>query len=131
MKCEITAADCNSDEFMNPRNCWGWKNVSDAASDVFNSLHRNLLEGRFVFGYKNIYGPDKSPLMQAVVVRFGTNVFGVGVVTSGYTMLLPQVPISYLDTELFDDLKKWKVESEILNTYKSIIENIKNEITCD
>lgn len=116
---------------MIPKNCWGWVDITAAASDVFNSLHRSLLEGQFIFGYKNIYGPDKSPLMQVVIVRYGKDIFGVGAITSGYTMLLPQVPLTYLETELVEDFKKWKVESEIINTYKSIINNIKNEITCN
>lgn len=128
---EMTSDDCNSPEIMCSKNCWGWADINEAASDVFNSIHRNLLEGHFIFGYKNTFGPEKSQLMQVVVVRFSNDVFGVGVVTSGYTMLLPQVPITYLEVEFAEDLKKWKIENYILNTYKSIINNIKNEITCN
>ena len=128
---EMISGDCCSSEIMCSRNCWGWSDVNEAACDVFNSIHRNLLEGQFVFGYKNTFGPEKSQLMQVIVVRFSKDVFGVGVVTSGYTMLLPQVPITYLDVEFAEDLKKWKIESHILNTYKSIINKIKNEITCN
>lgn len=116
---------------MCSKNCWGWADVNAAACEIFNSIHHTLLEGQFIFGYKNTFGPEKSQLMQIVVVRFSSDVFGVGVVTSGYTMLLPQVPITYLEVELAEDLKKWKIESYILNTYKSIINEIKNETTCN
>lgn len=127
----IKASDLNNDTVMYPKNCWGWENASEAACDVFNSLHRSLLEGIFIFGYKNIFGPDKSQLQQCVVVRFDTNVFGVGVVTAGYTMLLPRVPFSYLETELLEDLKKWKIEKEIIETFKAILKNLENEIISD
>lgn len=125
----LTASDLVNDTLMYPKNCWGWESTSEAACDVFNSLHRSLLEGVFLFGYKNIFGPDKSQLQQCVIVRFDTNLFGVGVVTSGYTMLLPRVPLSYLETELLEDLKKWKIEKEIIETYKAILNDLRDEIT--
>lgn len=132
-----------SPEAMEIRNCWGWKDTMEAASDVFNSIHANLLSGEFIFGYKNITGAEKSDLAQVVVVRFrkgipefGTqgcseDMFGVGVITSGYTMLLPRVPIAYIETELINDLTKWKLEKKILNTFKRIIADIKDETTCN
>ena len=113
------------------KNCWGWEDVNAAACDVFNSIHRNLLEGQFVFGYKNTIYSESSPLMQVIIVRYNKDIFGVGVVTTGYTMLLPNVPLTYLEKELAEDLKKWKLESYILNTYKSIINSIRNEVTCN
>lgn len=124
----MNASELLNNEVMQIKNCWGWQNTSEAACDVFNSLHRSLLEGIFIFGYKNTFGPDKSQLQQCVVVRFETDIFGVGVVSSSYTMLLPRVPISYLETELLEDLKKWKIEREIIETYKAILNNLRNEI---
>ena len=112
-----------------PVNCWGWQNIEEAANDVFCSIHSSLLKGNYVFGYKNTYSTDKSPLNQVVVVRFDKDIFGVGVVTSGYTMLLPQVPLIYLERELVEDMNKWKVEKKIIETFKQIIEDIKNETT--
>ena len=132
-----------SPEAIEIRNCWGWKDTMEAASDVFSSIHANLLSGEFIFGYKNITGVEKSDLAQIVVVRFrkgipefGTqdcseDMFGVGVITSGYTMLLPRVPIAYIETELVNDLTKWKLEKKILNTFKRIIADIKDETTCN
>lgn len=111
------------------KNCWGWESINEAASDIFSSIHSSLLNGSYVFGYKNTSGSDKTQLMQVIVVRFDRDVFGVGAVTTGYTMLLPQVPLRYLKTVLLDDLKKWKVESEIVETFNQIIKDIENEIT--
>lgn len=128
-----------SPEAMEIRNCWGWKDTMEAATDIFSSIHNSLLEGEFIFGYKNTSGAEKSDLAQIIVVRFrkgipdlGTyecseDMFGIGVMTTGYTMLLPRVPISYIESVLMEDLTKWKLEKKILNTFKRIIEDLKNE----
>lgn len=125
----LTEEDCNCPEKVTALNCWGWKDSNEAACEIFNSLHSSLLEGAFVFGYKNTGGPDKSQLLQLIVVRFDVNKFGLGVVTSGYTMLLPSIPLTYLQNELIDDLKKWKLEKKILDTFIQILVDIENEIT--
>ena len=110
-------------------NCWGWSDCNEAAYEIFNSMHSSLLSGNFVFGYKNMGGPDKSQLLQFIVVRFdNTDKFGLGVVTSGYTMLLPSIPLTYLQNELIDDLKKCKLEKKILDTFIQILVDIENEI---
>lgn len=135
-----TAAFDMSDEAIQMRNCWGWKDTVEAANDIYNSMHSNLLTGDFIFGYKNISGAEKTDLIQLIVVRyrkelFGDNypndLYGVGVVTTGYTMMLPRVPISYLEGELTNDLVRWKLEKKVLNIFKKIIEDLKNEITCN
>lgn len=113
---------------MTALNCWGWSDCNEAACEIFNSMHSSLLSGNFVFGYKNMGGPDKSQLLQFIVVHFDTNKFGLGVVTSGYTMLLPSIPLTYLQNELVDDLKKWKLEKKILDTFIQILVDIENEI---
>lgn len=125
----ITEQDCNNYEKITALNCWGWKDNMEAAAEIFNSIHSSLLEGLFVFGYKNTGGPDKSQLLQMIVVRYdNTNVFGLGVVTSGYTMLLPRIPLTYLQNELVTDLKNWKLEKKILETFVQILTDIENEI---
>lgn len=96
---------------------------------MFNGIHSTLLQGQYVFGYRNT-GKD-SPLVQAVVVRFDKDIFGLGVITQGYTYLLPRVPLRYLEEEFVADLKKWKIEKEIVETFIQIINEIKNEITCN
>ena len=111
------------------KNCWGWENINEAACEVFNGIHSTLLQGQYVFGYRNT-GKD-SPLVQAVVVRFDKDIFGLGVITQGYTCLLPRIPLRYLEEEFVADLKKWKIEKEIVETFIQIINEIKNEITCN
>lgn len=129
-----------SEEAIQLRNCWGWKDTMEAANDIYNSMHSNLLSGEFVFGYKNTTGAEKTDLVQLIVVRYRKGVsgedypndlYGIGVVTTGYSMMLPRVPISYLEGELTNDLIKWKLDKRVLNIFKKIIEDLKNEITCN
>jgi hypothetical protein len=49
------------------------------------------------------------------------NNFGVGMITSGFSMLLPHVPMRYLETSLHDDLVKYKVETNIIEIYEQLI----------
>lgn len=104
---------------------FGWGDVEKAAADIYCSLHRSLLEGTPLFLYKNTN--SKSDLGQVVVVR---NIdyenkrftdYGMGIITSGYTMLYPHVGKEYLSTELVSDLEKWKVDKKIIETFKDIL----------
>lgn len=113
------------------RNVWGWENSMSCAESIWGSIHGKLLEGDLVFAYKNT--GNNSDIHQFVVVKNNytgnINDFGVGVISTGYTMLLPHVPVDYVEVELVEDLKKWKLDKTILNTYEQIIKGIKNEIT--
>ena len=105
-----------------------WKNVDEVASSLWGSIHSSLLEcsGPF-FAYKST--KSNTELVQLVVVmnfyRSTSLVvpgdFGVGMVTSGFSMLLPHVPMRYLETSLHDDLVKYKVETNIIEIYEQLI----------
>ena len=109
---------------------WGWDSVDKAAAEVFASVHRTLLEGVPVFLYKNTN--TKSDLCQVVVVR---NIdeqtgklsddYGMGMITAGFSVLYPHLPIEYLESDLLSDLEKYKVDKKIINTYVSIINALK------
>lgn len=109
---------------------WGWESVDKAAADVFASIHRTLLDGVPVFLYKNT--TTKSDLCQIVVVR---NInestgelldnYGVGMITAGFSVLYPHLPIEYLESDLLADLEKYKVDKKIINTYVNIINTLK------
>ena len=111
---------------------YGWDSAMSVASDVWSSVHASLLNGELIFAYKNTTGD--SELAQIVVVlnvmdKFGNRVntlnFGVGTVTLGYTSLLPHVPIEYLENQVIQDLKKYKVNKKIIESFIEIIKNYK------
>ena len=108
---------------------YGWENIEKAAADIYNSLHRSLLEGYPIFLYRNT--SQKSDLIQVVVVRNYDDQsnaliddYGVGMITAGFTMLYPHIQKEYLETDLLSDLEKYKVEKKIIDTYKQIINKL-------
>jgi len=100
---------------------YGWNNIDEVANDVWSGIHRCLLEGDLVFAYKAMEGE----LRQIVVVKNkGTNnevTYGVGYFTTGYSALFPKLPIDYLRTVLLEDLRKFKVNKKIIETYEQIV----------
>lgn len=100
---------------------YGWNNIDDVARDVWSGIHRCLLEGDLVFAYKATEGE----LKQIVVVKnngVGDEVtYGVGYFTTGYSALFPKLPIDYLRTVLLEDLRKFKVNKKIIETYEQIV----------
>ena len=110
----------------------GWDNAMACANDLWSSIHRSLLKGELVFAYKS-GGTGNTGFGQIVVVQnlnheTGRRLYddyGVGLITSGYTALLPHVPYSYLENDILEDLKKFKVESRIIDIYKQIIKTVK------
>lgn len=103
----------------------GWENAEQVASDIWASVHSTLLSGALLFAYKSTN--TSSDLVQVVVVknlpseRSNGEGYGVGMITTGFSMLLPKVPIEYLAGDLLEDLKKYKVNKEIVDTYIQII----------
>ena len=110
-----------------------WQNVDEVASALWRSIHSSLLDcsGPF-FAYKST--KSNTELVQLVVVmNFDRNSglvilndFGVGIITSGFSMLLPHVPMRYLETSLHNDLVKYKVETNIIEIYEQLILEYKN-----
>ena len=108
--------------------CYGWPSVDKAAEEIYCGLHSSLLSGYPLFLYKEL-NTTKSTLVQVVVVKnLGEDVsdYGVGIITSGYTMLYPHIGYDYL-VRLTDDLLAWKVDKKIIETYKEIIEHYGKE----
>ena len=105
-----------------------WQNVDEVASALWGSIHSSLLDcSGPLFAYKST--KSNTELVQLVVVmNFDRNSglvipnnFGVGMITSGFSMLLPHVPMRYLETSLHDDLVKYKVETNIIEIYEQLI----------
>ena len=107
-------------EFLEKRRVWGWDNAMSVANDLWASIHSSLLAGDLVFAYKDTTG--ESGLTQIVVVALNqpTEHFSVGMVTSGYTALLPHVPFNFLtSTVLGDPTRVLKPSLKVL-TMKSV-----------
>ena len=109
-----------------------WSNIDEVASNLWGSIHQELLDGVPVFAYKA--SNNNSELVQIVVVRYvyggdaNNNYFddfGIGMVTTGFTALEPHIPIDQVINEVCSDLKKYKVPTEIRDRFDKIISNLK------
>ena len=114
----------------------GWKSADEVASSIWGSIHSKLVEGMLVFAYRSTN--DKTDLIQLVVVRnlkkdaFGntTNIdddYAIGMVTKGFTMLLPRVPLSYIENDVLSDMKKYKLDSNLIDLYKQVVKNFEEK----
>lgn len=105
----------------------GWGDANEVASSIWSSIHSSLLSGKLVFAYKPY---KESELTQLVVVRnlkndtYGRVMdkdYAVGMMTSGFSMLLPHVPLEYLENDLVNDMNKYKVDKKTIETFKKFI----------
>ena len=92
---------------------YGWDDDMEVAKSVWGSIHSCLLDGDLVFAYRPKQKKN-AKLLQLVIVRnfhledtLVVNTpkkvyddFAVGYITSGYTALLPHVPLRYLKDEM-------------------------------
>jgi hypothetical protein len=112
----------------------GWNNVDECAATVWSSIHSSLLDGELIFAYKST--SNKSELQQFVLVKnlvgkeadiygnFGTykkTGYALGMITSGFSVLYPYIPEKYLLETGLDDLKKYKVPSDVIRAYVNLV----------
>lgn len=116
----------------------GWRTADECAASVWNSIHSSLLSGELIFAYKRT--DEKSDLQQLVIVKntvkydsYGDLIprsddgYGIGLMTVGFSVLYPIVSFGYLEDNVVCDLKKYKVDKEVLNNYLELIKNIKEK----
>lgn len=116
----------------------GWRTADECAASVWNSIHSSLLSGELIFAYKRT--DEKSDLQQLVIVKntvkydsYGNPIprsddgYGIGLMTVGFSALYPTVSFGYLEDNVVCDLKKYKVDKEVLNNYLELIKNIKEK----
>lgn len=122
----------------------GWENVDECASAVWSSIHSSLLDGELIFAYKSTSG--KSELQQFVLVKNligkSADVYGefttykktgyaLGMITSGFSVLYPYLPEKYLLETGLDDLKKYKVPSEVIKAYVNLVNAAIEKYGCE
>ena len=117
----------------------GWKSVDDCACSVWGSIHSSLLQGELVYAYRRT--DTKSDLIQLVIVKnlpqydqiTGKEIpgsswgYSLGMMTTGFTVLYPRLPIEYLESDVLVDMKKYKVDKELIDTYTQIINLVKEK----
>jgi hypothetical protein len=95
---------------------FGWNNAQEVAETVWTSIHHSLLQGELVFAYRG-----SGDLKQIIVVKLGSGQYGVGMITTGFTMLVPKIPADSIEEFVTADLKKYKLDVEIIKGLKNNI----------
>ena len=107
----------------------GWNNVEEAAKEILSTVLSRLVSPETipVFLWKNT--DSNSDLQQIVVVdnNTGSGDFGLGIIHAGYTMVLPHIPFSYLETDVITDMKKYKIGKDIITAYEKILNRWRKE----
>lgn len=112
---------------------FGWQNAIEVAADVWKDGNYKLLAGDLVFAYKNT-GDVGSKLHQVVVVKYFNNdihgnkiysgKYGVSVVTAGYSYLIPETCVDYLE-EVYSELIENKINKDIQKVFRNIIDELR------
>lgn len=99
------------------RNIYGWSCIEEVAQDIWSGIHSYLLNGNFVFAYRGV-----GDIMQLVITkRLHDQSYMIGMITSGWTMLLPSVPKEYLLDTTVTDMKTKKVPGEVIQNFIEIL----------
>ena len=113
--------------------------VSDSLrtlGDKWGNVSLRMIEGDLIFIYKNTSNTghnDNNTLLGVSVFRNNqytgpleiSGTYCVELVTTNWSTIYPSVPLTYLQIELLDLLKEFKIDEEVLTTYKQIIGDLK------
>lgn len=128
---EIMSQFDNAAEQRAEQIVFGWNSVDDAAADLFKGMHKQLLDGKPIFLFKNT--TTKSDLIQLVVVQNLDWIndeqvytdYSVSMITAGWSAIYPHVTEEYLSGDILCDLEKYKIDRDVIETYKQIIKRLK------
>ena len=115
-----------------PQYIFGWKNQEEVAESIWKTSSDNLLKGDLIFAFQDT-SKDKG-VEQIIVVhnfdidpgtgnKFYKN-FGLTMKTPTWSCVIPHVTIDYLKTVLLGDMESYKINKEIINCFKLILENL-------
>lgn len=107
-------------------------------TDEFQQSREQFKQGDLIFIYRNSDEKGVDNDLLSVCIK-KNNIFTVDpesdvdkldpyiveIITTKYSVIYPHVPRTYLEVELYDILKDSKVPSDVLITYKQIIEDLK------
>lgn len=122
----------------------GWNNIDECAAAVWSSIHSSLLDGELIFAYKSTSA--KSELQQFVLVKnllgkdadiygmpknYKKTGYALGMITSGFSVLYPYLPEKYLLETGLDDLKKYKVPTDVVRAYINLVNAAIEKYGCE
>lgn len=97
-------------------NIYGYQDTTEVASDISGSIHDSLLSGYFVFAYRG-----SGDLRRLVVTRTSQDTWMYGIITSGWTCLVPKISREGLLTMVTDELETRKIPNNIIDDFKYFV----------
>ena len=97
-------------------NIYGYLNTDEVASDISGSIHSSLLSGYFIFAYRG-----SGDLRRIVVTRATKDIWMYGIVTSGWTCLVPKISREGLIEMCVSEMETRKIPINIIDDFKYFI----------
>lgn len=97
-------------------NIYGYQDATEVASEISGSIHSSLLSGYFVFAYRG-----SGDLRRVVVTRVAQDTWMYGIVTPGWTVLVPKISREGLLTMVGDEMEARKIPNNIIDDFKYFV----------
>jgi len=97
-------------------NIYGYQDASEVAVDISGGIHNSLLSGYFVFAYRG-----SGDLRRIVVTRTGQDTWMYGIVTSGWTALVPKINRDGLLEMCVSEMELRKISNNIIDDFKYFV----------
>ena len=97
-------------------NIYGYQDATEVASEISESIHSSLLSGDFVFAYRG-----SGDLRRVVVTRVAQDTWMYGIVTSGWTTLVPKISREGLLAMVGDEMETRKIPNNIIDDFKYFV----------
>jgi hypothetical protein len=97
-------------------NIYGYQDTTDVANDISGSIHSSLLSGYFVFAYRG-----SGELRRLVVTRIAQDTWMYGMITPGWTCLVPKISREGLLEMCVTEMETRKVPTNIIDDFKYFV----------
>lgn len=98
------------------RNVWGYRDTDEVAYDIIGGIHESLLSGYFVFAIRT-----GGNIRRLVVTRKAEDIWMYGIVTPGWSGLIPKISREGLAEMLVPEMENSKLDKEIIEDFKYYI----------
>ena len=97
-------------------NIYGYLDATEVANDISGSIHNLLLSGYFIFAYRG-----SGDLRRLVVTRTAQDTWMYGIITPGWTCLVPKISREGLLEMCVTEMEIRKIPINIIDDFKYFV----------
>ena len=97
-------------------NIYGYLDATEVANDISGSIHSLLLSGYFIFAYRG-----SGDLRRLVVTRTAQDTWMYGIITPGWTCLVPKISREGLLEMCVSEMEIRKIPINIIDDFKYFV----------